>query len=126
MRKLPPKKRVLILPHDNLDPDAIALAWGLSYLLKKKLGLTSTIAYSGLIGRAENRALVRVLKIPLVKYDPQMLDKDYSVVMVDSQPYTGNNPLPLDVIPDGITDLNDECRRKNNKTLVEYTFSLGS
>jgi nanoRNase/pAp phosphatase (c-di-AMP/oligoRNAs hydrolase) len=126
LQKLPPKKRVLILPHDNPDPDAIASAWGLSYLLKKKLGLTSTIAYSGLIGRTENRALVRVLKIPLVKYDPQMLDKDYSVLMVDCQPYTGNNPLPFDVIPDGIIDLNDECRRKNNKTLVEYTFSLGS
>jgi nanoRNase/pAp phosphatase (c-di-AMP/oligoRNAs hydrolase) len=104
LRKLPLKKRVLILMHDNPDPDAIASAWGLSYLLKKKLSLTSTITYSGLIGRAENRALVRVLKIPLVKYDPQMLDKDYSMIMVDSQPYTGNNPLPLDVIPDGIID----------------------
>ncbi|MGB3862231.1 MAG: hypothetical protein WA915_09095 [Candidatus Aminicenantaceae bacterium] len=67
LRKLPPKKRVLILPHDNPDPDAIASAWGLSYLLKKKLGLASTIAYSGLIGRTENRELVRELKIPLVK-----------------------------------------------------------
>lgn len=104
LRKLPLKKSVLILPHDNPDPDAIASAWGLSYLLKKKIGLTSTIAYSGLIGRAENRALVRVLKIPLVKFDPQMMNKDYSVVMVDSQPYTGNNPLPFDIIPDGIID----------------------
>jgi nanoRNase/pAp phosphatase (c-di-AMP/oligoRNAs hydrolase) len=104
LRKLPPKKRVLILPHENPDPDAIASAWGLSYLLKKKLGLTSTIAYSGLIGRAENRAFVKVLKIPLIKYDPHTLDRDQSVVLVDSQPYTGNNPLPWDVIPDGIID----------------------
>lgn len=126
MQKLPLKRSVLILPHDNPDLDAIASAWGLSYLLKKKIGLTSTIAYSVLIGRAENRALVRVLKIPLVKFDPQMLNKYYSVVMVDSQPYTGNNPLPLDIIPDGIIELNDECRRKNNKTLVEYTHSFGT
>lgn len=104
LRKLPPTKNVLILTHDNPDPDAIASAWGLSYLLKKKLDVNSTIVYSGLIGRAENRALVNVLKIPLIKYEQQMLDKDQSIVMIDSQPYTGNNPLPLGVVPDGIID----------------------
>ena len=104
LRKLPPTKGVLILTHDNPDPDAIASAWGLSYLLKKKFGLTSTIIYSGLIGRAENRALVKVLNIPLVRFDSHALDKDQTILMVDSQPYTGNNPLPLDVIPDGIID----------------------
>lgn len=104
LRKLPPKKSVLILIHDNPDPDAIASAWGLSYLLKKKFSLTSTIIYSGLIGRAENRALVKVLNIPLVRFDSHTLDKDQTILMVDSQPYTGNNPLPLDVIPDGIID----------------------
>ena len=98
LRKLPSKKRVLILPHENPDPDAIASAWGLSYLLKKKLGLTSTIIYSGLIGRAENRALVKHLNIPLVNYDPHVFESEQSIVMVDSQPYTGNNPLPLDVL----------------------------
>jgi len=104
LRKLPSKKNVLILLHDNPDPDAIASAWGLSYLLKRKLGLNSTIVYSGLIGRAENRALVKVLKIPLIKYDPELLNTEQSIVMVDCQPYTGNNPLPPDVIPDAIID----------------------
>ncbi len=104
LRKLPPKKSVLILTHDNPDPDAIASAWGLSYLLKKKFSLTSMIIYSGLVGRAENRALVKVLNIPLFRFDSHTLDKDQTILMVDSQPYTGNNPLPLDVIPDGIID----------------------
>jgi nanoRNase/pAp phosphatase (c-di-AMP/oligoRNAs hydrolase) len=35
LRKLPVKKSVFILTHDNPDPDAIASAWGLSYLIKK-------------------------------------------------------------------------------------------
>lgn len=104
LRKLSPQKKVLILPHDNPDPDAIASAWGLSYLLKKKLGFNSIIAYSGLIGRAENRALARVLKIPLFRFDPHILEEAPSIVMVDCQPYTGNNPLPPDVLPDGIID----------------------
>jgi len=104
LRKLPGKKNVLILPHDNPDPDAIASAWGISYILKRKLGLKSTIVYRGLIGRAENRELVKVLEIPLVKYIPEILNENQSIVMVDCQPYTGNNPLPLDIIPDGIID----------------------
>lgn len=104
LRKLPANKNVLILPHENPDPDALASAWGLSYLLKRKLGMNSTIAYSGLIGRAENRALVKALKIPLVKYDPALLNPDQSIVLIDCQPYTGNNPLPSNVIPDGIID----------------------
>lgn len=104
LRKLPVKKSVLILTHDNPDPDAIASAWGLSYLLKKKLSLHSKILYSGLIARAENRALVKVLKIPVDRYESYKWDKDESIVMVDSQPYTGNNSLPMDVIPDGIID----------------------
>lgn len=126
LRKLPLKKRVLIFIHDNPDPDAIASAWGLSYLLKKKLSLTSTITYSGLIGRAENRALVRVLKIPLVKYDPQMLEKDHSVVMVDSQPYTGNNPLPLDVIPDGIIDHHPQRKTTKYKRWALINEHIGA
>ena len=27
--------RILILPHDNPDPDSLASAWGLAYFLKK-------------------------------------------------------------------------------------------
>ena len=56
---------VLILPHNDPDPDAIATAVGLRYLLKEKFQVESRIAYQGYIGRAENKALVRYLEIPL-------------------------------------------------------------
>ena len=58
-------ERVLILPHNNPDPDAIASAVALRYLLAEKFNLESYIAYQGIIGRAENRALVRYLNHPL-------------------------------------------------------------
>ena len=51
--------RLLILPHNDPDPDAIASAVALRYLLAERLGMESTIAYQGIIGRAENKALVR-------------------------------------------------------------------
>jgi nanoRNase/pAp phosphatase (c-di-AMP/oligoRNAs hydrolase) len=56
---------LLILPHNDPDPDAIAAAVGLRYLLKEKFQVESRIAYQGYIGRAENKALVRYLEKPL-------------------------------------------------------------
>lgn len=48
---------VLILPHNDPDPDAIASAVALRYLLEEKLRVDAQIAYRGFIGRAENKAL---------------------------------------------------------------------
>jgi hypothetical protein len=44
--------RVLILPHNDPDPDAIASAVALGHILAEKLRLESSIAYRGIIGRA--------------------------------------------------------------------------
>ncbi|HSJ53993.1 MAG TPA: hypothetical protein VLC52_09625, partial [Anaerolineae bacterium] len=57
--------RLLILPHNDPDPDAIASALALGYLLAERAGLEITIAYRGIIGRAENKALMRYLGRPL-------------------------------------------------------------
>ena len=52
------KERVLILPHNDPDPDAIAGAVALRHLLAQAAGLPSEIVYRGMIGRAENKALI--------------------------------------------------------------------
>src|SRR5437660_12877019 len=57
--------RALILTHDNPDPDAVASACGLAYLLGQCAGLSTTAAYGGIIGRAENKAILRVLHLPI-------------------------------------------------------------
>ena len=84
---------VLILPHNDPDPDAIGSAVGLRYLITAALQLPATIAYQGLIGRAENKALVRYLGHPLQRFSPDDLQPGVAVVLVDSQPGTGNSPL---------------------------------
>jgi len=96
--------KVLIISHDNPDPDSIASSWGLAHLLKKEFGIKSTIAYGGLLGRAENRAMVSVLKIPLVQFSPLILKNSEAILMVDCQPYTGNSTLPEEIIPDVVID----------------------
>lgn len=90
-------KRLLIILHDNPDPDAIASAWALSYLAKEKFNLRVAMAYGGFIGRAENRAMVRELKIPLKMIGRIRFSSDDKIAMVDTQPGARNNSLPPDV-----------------------------
>lgn len=85
--------QVLIVPHNNPDPDAIACAVALRYLLEQKLKLTTKIVYTGVIGRAENRALVRYLDYPLQRLTASDLRTAAPIALVDTQPGAGNNPL---------------------------------
>ncbi len=83
---------ILILPHNNPDPDSIASAAALHYLLEQKLGIEARIAYGGIIGRAENRALVNYLKRPIRPLTGADLTQTAHIALVDTQPGAGNNP----------------------------------
>jgi nanoRNase/pAp phosphatase (c-di-AMP/oligoRNAs hydrolase) len=85
---------VLILPHNDPDPDAIASAVALRHLLMETLNVESTIAYGGIVGRAENRALLRYLGQPLRPLADADLAAKVPVALVDTQPGAGNNALP--------------------------------
>ena len=85
-------KQVLILPHNDPDPDAIAAAVALRYLLVEKLDVVVHIAYRGIIGRAENKALVRYLDHPLRRLTGADL-RQLPLVLIDTQPGAGNNAL---------------------------------
>lgn len=95
--------RVLLLPHDNPDPDSLAAAMGLSQLLARE-GLQCTIGMAGIIGRAENRAMVRELKFDLRPLESLDLSSFALVALLDTQPGTGNNSLPADRLPDIVID----------------------
>ena len=100
--------KALILTHDNPDPDSIAAGVGLAYLLKKLAGVEAVVAYGGIVGRAENRALVRVLKLPVVPIARVVFD-DYDLIcMVDTQPEQGNHSLPARHFPDVVIDHHPE------------------
>jgi nanoRNase/pAp phosphatase (c-di-AMP/oligoRNAs hydrolase) len=83
---------LLILPHNDPDPDAIASAVALSHLLAQELKLETQVGYKGIIGRAENRALVRYLNHPLRHLAAAGLDPAVPIALIDTQPGTGNNP----------------------------------
>lgn len=85
---------LLILTHDYPDPDALAAAFALDYLASEEYGIETKIAYGGIIGRTENRAMVRILRIPVHKLKPVDLRKYTNVALVDTQPRFENNSFP--------------------------------
>jgi nanoRNase/pAp phosphatase (c-di-AMP/oligoRNAs hydrolase) len=89
---------VLVCTHDNPDPDGIASGFALGELLKARTGASYTLAHGGVLGRAENRAMVRLLKIPLIPFariDPAEFEV---VALVDTQPAHGNHRITHDVV----------------------------
>ena len=60
-RKILREGPVLITTHANPDPDALASGKAISHLLKTKWGIPTKLIYIGLVGRAENRAILKML-----------------------------------------------------------------
>jgi nanoRNase/pAp phosphatase (c-di-AMP/oligoRNAs hydrolase) len=98
------KKSVLVYTHDNPDPDSLAAALALGRLFEHELGARITLAHGGIVGRAQNRAMVETLKMPLVQAEKLDTNQFDAIALVDSQPETGNNSLPnghrIDVVVD--------------------------
>ena len=88
------RQRALILTHDNPDPDSLASAVALAFLLEKRAGLEVQVVYGGIIGRAENLALVKVLRLPIVPVSQVVFDEHDLLALVDTQPPVGNHSVP--------------------------------
>ncbi len=95
-RALQKIKRVYLLCHDNPDPDSLASMMALRYLLSRHFKIRSSLVYGGEIGRAENRAMVRLLKIPVRNLESVRLRKNAKFALVDTQPEARNHSLPED------------------------------
>jgi nanoRNase/pAp phosphatase (c-di-AMP/oligoRNAs hydrolase) len=98
------RRRAVIVTHDNPDPDSIAAGIALGWLLKRLAGIEAVVAYGGIVGRAENRALVKVLHLPLVPLARVAFDEFDLVCMVDTQADQGNHSLPAGLLPDVVID----------------------
>ncbi len=89
--------KVIIVTHDNPDPDSIAAAVALRHLLIVKTGQNAVLTYGGVIGRSENRSMVEQLEIPMIPISELDLKQFQVVCMVDTQPNTGNNSWPAEL-----------------------------
>ncbi|SDG14813.1 nanoRNase/pAp phosphatase, hydrolyzes c-di-AMP and oligoRNAs [Halorubrum xinjiangense] len=94
---------LLVVAHDNPDPDAIASALGLARIAAS-IGVEADACYGGEIAHQENRALVNLLDIGLRSFDEIDLDAYGGVALVDHSRAGINDSLPeghpVDVVID--------------------------
>lgn len=83
--------QVVIVTHDNPDPDAIAAGWALLTLVKAAQHVPVRLVAGGAVVRAENRYMMRVLKPPLELTDRLVVEENTAVVLVDCQPEGANH-----------------------------------
>jgi nanoRNase/pAp phosphatase (c-di-AMP/oligoRNAs hydrolase) len=93
------RRRLLILCHNNPDPDTIASAYGFQFLLSKKLGIRSVIGYGGVVTRAENTAMIQRLRIKMTRLSRIDRSRYFGVALIDGQPGTGNNLIDSRATP---------------------------
>ncbi|HMK73358.1 MAG TPA: DHHA1 domain-containing protein [Myxococcaceae bacterium] len=98
------RRRAVILTHDNPDPDSLAAAVALAFLLEKRAGIEAHVAYGGIIGRSENLALVKVLRLPVAPVSQVVFDEYDLLGVVDTQPSTGNHAIPARYPVDIVVD----------------------
>lgn len=98
------RHRALILTHDNPDPDSLAAAVALGHLLERRAGLEARVGYGGIIGRAENIAFVKVLRLPVTPVSQIVFSEFDVVALVDTQPSVGNHSLPPSMTADIVVD----------------------
>ena len=97
------KRKVLVATHTNPDPDSIASASALRHLFAS-WGINSVLVYGGIIGRAENKAMITKLRIPLRSIQTINPFNFTVAALVDCQPFSGNSPLPRSIVPSIVID----------------------
>lgn len=117
---------LLIVLQDNPDPDAIGAAVALRELANRTAGVSCSLAYGGTIGRAENRELVNYLGLnfhPFTRVKPGQFDL---IALLDTQPGTGNNPLPADILPDIVIDHHPTRNMTRRVTFTDIRSRYGA
>ena len=119
-------RRVCILTHFNPDPDCISSAWALQRIISTRTKVKAEVVYGGIIGRAENQSMVRLLGVELLHYN--LIDREDfdAFAMVDTQPGTGNNPLPDDIVPHIVVDHHPEQPGTRNAKYRDLRENIGA
>lgn len=97
------RRNLLIVLQDHPDPDAVACGTALRRLANQQ-GLNCSVACSGIIGRWENRELIRYLGINIRSLNKLKPEKFDLLALVDTQPGTGNNRMVTEKTVDIVID----------------------
>ena len=113
---LPSKGRVLIIPHDYPDPDALASAAAVELLLNKHFHLKGQIVFTGVVSRAENREMLKHFRYKWRLLNQiAMPSRKYPCIFVDTTPWSGNVTIPSFVKPIAVFDHHPHPARVKKK-----------
>lgn len=126
LEDIKPKRKVLILTHNNPDPDTIASAIGMRYILTKLLKKRCTIAYHGLVGRAENKELIKLCKIDMHQSTKLNFSRYDYLIVVDTQPKAGNVLIPEKHFADVVIDHHNFRSTTSNVKIYDVRTEAGS
>ena len=118
-------KRLVVLTHDNPDPDSVSSAITLAYIVKHKFKIPSVVKYGGIVGRAENRAMIRVLGLKLGPLSESDFKPGNEFALVDMQPKTGNNSFPKNRKPLIIID-HHSLRKTTRSDFIDIRTDYGA
>ncbi len=126
IRTIEGTQRLLILTHDNPDPDSLASAFALKYLARRYCHNPATVAYGGIIGRAENHTLIRECHLnPHHLCDIKWASYD-GLALVDHQPRRGMIRWPDNIWPRIIIDHHPRRRLQHPVAYVDVRKGFGS
>ncbi len=123
---LAPFDLVTFVSHVNPDPDSMGSMLGLSHLVETALGKKTRLTREGIIGRAENQAMVDLLGIDLTSIDHVQWEPCEALVMVDSQPNTGRHSLDPTVPIYAIIDHHDAPGDLTDIAFTDIRHGLGA
>jgi len=107
LKLLAGKKNVLVTAHTHPDPDALASAHALTYLLQSKLKDSNiTMSIKGAVGGGLNDAFTKHLNLKLAPWDDAGVaaGKFDAIILLDVQPLFAYSPLPPGVSPTAVID----------------------
>ncbi|MFH0908449.1 MAG: DHH family phosphoesterase [bacterium] len=98
-------KRVLIIPHDYPDPDALAASSAIHVLLAERFGIHSQIVFSGQVSRAENKELLRRMRCRWhLLEEVRAPRRVVPCIVIDTAPWSRNVTIPPFAKPAMIID----------------------
>ena len=115
---------LLVVAHDNPDPDAIASALGLARVAES-VGVPAVACYGGEIAHQENRALVNLLDLQLSAFEEIELDDYGGIALVDHSRAGINDSLPEETPVDLVID-HHPPRGPVDGTFVDVRPEVGS
>ena len=108
-------QEIVVITHDNPDPDAIAGGWALLLLIQQKLEIRARLIGGGEVVRAENRHMLKLLQPPLELVQNLQPTTETAAIFVDCELESANHlPITAPLVPVVVIDhhATSKCRQR--------------